>query len=358
MKIQKILTAVALSLVLAGCNNVKNTINNEEAKSENAKNEIKFYNWGEYIGPDVIENFEKQYDAHVICEYFDSNEMMYTKLLAGESYDVLVPSDYMIERLIKEDMIQPINKDVVTNLELVTDNVKNLDYDKGNVYSAPYFYGSVGIVYDTTKVDKNEIETKGWDILKEEKFKGEVYMYDSERDTFMVALKALGYSMNTENEEEIEQAYQWLLDQKEKVSPSYVTDEVIDDMANGAKALAVVYSGDAAYILEDNPDMEYWAPTQGTNIWSDGMVIPKNAGNPELANKFINYMLEYEPSLSNTQEVGYSSPNKEVFEEMVNGEFKDNSAYRVRTDNKNDEVFHDNEKLRTKLSDLLIKIKA
>lgn len=161
---------------------------------------IKVYNWGEYTGETLIEDFEAEYDAKVICEYFDSNEMMYTKVQAGDKYDVLVPSDYMIERLIKENMLQELDLEKIPNIENLADGVKNLEYDPDNTYSVPYFWGTVGIVYDKNNVTEAELKAKGWEILRDTKYAGDVYIYDSERDSFMVALKALGYSMNTDNE--------------------------------------------------------------------------------------------------------------------------------------------------------------
>ncbi len=349
---------MASAFVLTGCGGSGQST--EEAVEKYGSATLKFYNWGEYIGDDVISNFEKEYGVDVISEYYDSNEAMYTKLQAGDTYDVLVPSDYMIERLINEDMLQPIDKSVVTNLDNLADGVKNLEYDPDNTYSVPYFWGNVGLVYNKNTVPQEEIEAEGYNILKNEKYKGSIYIYDSERDAFMVAFKALGYSMNTENEDEINEAYEWLKEVNATMEPSYVTDEVIDSMTNGNKDIAVVYSGDAAYILSQNEDMAYYAPSEGTNLWSDAMVIPKNAENPKLANEFINYILTYEPSYSNSSAVGYASSNKEVLEEMSSegGEYYGNEAYLPRTGYEKDEIFKDNEILRTKLSELWAKVKA
>lgn len=349
---------LGFSMVLTGCSS--GGASAEDAAQKYGSATLKFYNWGEYIGDDVISNFEKEYGVDVISEYFDSNEAMYTKIQAGDVYDVLVPSDYMIERLIKEDMLQPIDKSVVTNLDSLADGVKNLDYDKDNTYSVPYFWGSVGLVYNKNNVSREDLEKEGYNILKNEKYKGNVYIYDSERDAFMVALKALGYSMNTEDDKQIDEAYKWLQEVNSTMEPSYVTDEVIDSMVNGNKDIAVVYSGDAAYILSENEDMGFFAPNEGTNLWSDAMVIPKNAENPELANEFINYILTYDASYSNSSTVGYASTNAEVLADMSadGGEYFENEAYLPRTDNANDEIFHDNEVLRTKLSELWSKVKA
>lgn len=319
---------------------------------------LKLFTWGEYLGENVISDFEEQFGVNVIIEYFDSNEMMYTKLQGGDSYDVLIPSDYMIQRLIAEDMLQPIDKSLIPNMEVLTDGVKNLAFDPENEYSVPYFWGTVGLVYNTQNVPAELIEEQGWDILKNTDYAGDIYMYDSERDSFMVALKALGYSMNTENDEEIDEAYQWLLELNDTMDPAYVTDEVIDNMMNGTKDIAVVYSGDAAVVLDENPDMDFYMPEEGTNVWCDSMVIPSNAQNPLLAHEFINFMLSYDAAYDNTITVGYASTNDEVLHDVAENEYAENSAYLPRENYEKDEVFVDNEVMRQKLSQLWLKVKA
>ena len=319
---------------------------------------LKLFTWGEYLGENVISDFEEQFGVNVIIEYFDSNEMMYTKLQGGDSYDVLIPSDYMIQRLIAEDMLQPIDKSLIPNMEVLTDGVKNLAFDPENEYSVPYFWGTVGLVYNTQNVPAELIEEQGWDILKNTDYAGDIYMYDSERDSFMVALKALGYSMNTENDEEIDEAYQWLLELNDTMDPAYVTDEVIDNMMNGTKDIAVVYSGDATVVLDENPDMDFFMPEEGTNVWCDSMVIPSNAQNPLLAHEFINFMLSYDAAYDNTITVGYASTNDEVLHDVAENEYAENSAYLPRENYEKDEIFVDNEVMRQKLSQLWLKVKA
>ena len=320
---------------------------------------LNVYNWGEYIDKQVITNFEREYGVRVNYSLFSSNEEMYTKLMSGASYDVLVPSDYMIERLLKENMLQPIDKNVVDNLDNLAEGVRNLSFDPDNTYMVPYLWQSVGMVYDTRKIDPEKIEEAGWSIYLDSEYEGHVYMYDSERDAFMIAFKALGYSANTENAEEIQAAYEWLRQMDKAVHPSYVTDEVIDSMANGEKWLALVYSGDAAYILSENENMGYCCPKEGSNIAVDAMVIPANASNPALANLFIRYILEYENSLMISEEVGYASTNEEVLAELSGpgGTYEGNDAYLPRSDNENDEFYHDNETLKKQLSELWIKVK-
>lgn len=320
---------------------------------------LKVYNWGEYIDPEVNQEFEERYGVKVIYDTFDSNELMYTKLQGGESYDVLVPSDYMIERLIQEDKLQPLDKERITNLPLLADGVKGLSYDPENTYSVPYFWGSVGIVYNTQEVDIEDLEEEGFSIFHDTKYAGHIYMYDSERDSFMMALKALGYSMNTEDEAQLQEAYEWLVQAVQTMNPEIVTDEVIDAMINGNKDMAIVYSGDAAFILSENEDMDFFLPSEGTNLWSDGMVIPKDAKNPKLANEYINFILEYEQSVKNSVYVGYASSNGEVLDELSSesGEFEGNNAYVPRTNYTKDEIFEYNEKAKKIMSALWTKVK-
>ena len=362
---RKAMAAVAAVLVLAVVGGTVGASLSQQHKSAAAvekygSNVLKLYLPGEYLGENVISDFEKQYGVRVIVENFDSNEMMYTKLMAGDRYDVIIPSDYMIERLMNEDFLQPLDKSMIPNMENMSDAVLGMSYDPDNTYSIPYFWGSVGLVYNHENVDPAVIESEGWEVLRNTDYAGHIYIYDSERDSFMMAFKALGYSMNTEDPNEINAAYEWLLQMNNTMSPVYVTDEVIDGMMNGYKDIAVVYSGDAAVVLDENEDMSFYMPSQGTNIWCDAMVIPQNAENPKLAHEFINYMLTYEAAFDNTETVGYTSPNAEVFEEMTSSEdlYADNAAYLPRSGYDKDEMFHDNQTLMRELSRLWIKVKA
>ena len=362
---RKAMAAVAAVLVLAVVGGTVGASLSQQHKSAAAvekygSNVLKLYLPGEYLGENVISDFEKQYGVRVIVENFDSNEMMYTKLMAGDRYDVIIPSDYMIERLMNEDFLQPLDKSMIPNMENMSDAVLGMSYDPDNTYSIPYFWGSVGLVYNHENVDPAVIESEGWEVLRNTDYAGHIYIYDSERDSFMMAFKALGYSMNTEDPNEINDAYEWLLQMNNTMSPVYVTDEVIDGMMNGYKDIAVVYSGDAAVVLDENEDMSFYMPSQGTNIWCDAMVIPANAENPKLAHEFINYMLTYEAAFDNTETVGYTSPNAEVFEEMTSSEdlYAENAAYLPRSGYEKDEMFHDNQVLMRELSKLWIKVKA
>ncbi len=318
------------------------------------------YNWGEYTGENIISNFEEMTGAKVVMEIFDSNEQMYIKVANGESYDILVPSDYMIERLIQEDLLQKLDQSKLNCLDNLAEGVKGLPYDPNNEYSIPYFWGTVGIVYDKTKVSEEDLKNEGFNIFLDTKYKGDIYLYDSERDSFMMALKALGYSMNTKDEGELQDAYDWLVQCVETMEPEIVTDEIIDNMAQGRKALGLIYSGDATYVMSENENMGYYMPETGTNLWSDAMVIPKNAKNVDLAHEFINYIASYEGSMDNSSFVGYTSSNQAVMDDLSgpDGEFEGVNAYIPRTDNPNDEVFKFDDETRKIISELFSKVKV
>ena len=297
--------------------------------------------------------------ATVVQENFDSNEQMYIKVANGESYDILVPSDYMIQRLLEEDLLQKLDHSRLDCIDKISEDVKGLPYDPDNEYSVPYFWGTVGIVYDKNKVDIEDLEKEGFNIFLDQKFKGDVYLYDSERDSFMMALKALGYSMNTTNEKEILEAYGWLTQCVETMETEIVMDEIIDNMAQGRKALGLIYSGDATYVMDENEDMGYYLPEEGTNLWSDAMVIPKNARNPELAHAFINFASDYEGAFDNSSYVGYTSANQEVMDDIFGegGVYEGIDAYIPRTGYEKDEVFVYNEDTKKMLGDLWSRVK-
>ena len=320
---------------------------------------LHIYNWGEYTGENIIGDFEEETGATVVMENFDSNEQMYIKVANGEAYDILVPSDYMIQRLIEEDYLQKLDKSKLDCFDKLSDAVLGLPYDPNNDYSVPYFWGTVGIVYDKTKVDIEDLEREGYNIFLDQKYKGDVYLYDSERDSFMMALKALGYSMNTENEAELNEAYEWLVQCVETMDTEIVTDEIIDNMAQGRNALGLIYSGDASYVMAENEDMGYFMPETGTNLWSDAMVIPKNAKNPDLAHAFINYASDYDGAYDNSSYVGYTSANQEVMDDLSGegGDYEGINAYIPRTGNENDEVFEYNADTKKIISDLWSRVK-
>lgn len=321
---------------------------------------LKVYNWGEYIDKDVIAQFESEYGVRVQYDTFLSNEDMYTKVMSGEKYDILVPSDYMTQRLREENQLLKLDYSKIPNYAGISDAFKGKLMDPNNEYTVPYFVGSVGIVYDKTKVSASDVETQGWDVLRNVKYKGRLFFYDSERDAFMVALKALGYSMNTDKQDELTAAYDWLVAMRSETSPVYVTDQVLDGMISGEKDLAVMYSGDATYVLSENENLEYYEPAQGTNVWTDAMVIPVNAENPDLAHKFMDFIARPAISQAISTEVGYTSPIPSVVEALTadDGEFSGMSSYTPREGYAKDEEFNYNPKTREIMNDLWLKVVA
>jgi len=353
---KKWLSLCLVVLLLCGCGG---TATSDESGNTTGCKVLNIYNTGEYIGENTIGDFEAKYGVKVNYSLFASNEEMYTKLLSGTSYDLVIPSDYMIERLINEGMLQEIDLSKITNFDNIYAGVLNKNFDATNQYHIPYAWGNVGIVYDTTLIASTDVESQGWEVLRNEKYKGMLYMYDSERDSFMVALKALGYSMNTESEAELNEAYEWLGKLHDTMEPAYVTDEAIDGLINGEKAMGVMYSGDAAYILSENENMAFFVPNEGTNIWVDGMVIPANAKCADLAHEFINFVLEDEVAYDISQTIGYAVSNKNVLEQMssAGGLFEGNNAYLVRTDYDKDEEFVSHSSVRQLISELWVKVK-
>ena len=276
---------------------------------------INVYNWGDYIDTDVIKEFEDEFGIKVNYSMYETNEDMYIKLKqGGSSYDVVIPSDYMIEKMIREDMLLKLNIDNIPNIVKVNEDLLSPDYDPTNEYSVPYMWGTVGILYNTTMV---ETPLDSWDILWDEKYDDQIIMLNSQRDSLAVALKRLGYSMNTRDVGELEEARDELILQKPLVY-AYLGDQVKDTMIAGEAALAVVYSGDAVYMIRENPDLAYAFPKEGTNLWFDSMVIPSSAKNKEGAEAFINFMTRPEIAARNADYIGYSSPIPEAIEMLPN----------------------------------------
>lgn len=359
LKKHRILVPVSLAVVLLI--GVIGTLGLKKGGSDlpYAGKTLYIYMPGEYLGEEIIPEFEAATGATVVTENFDSNEQMYIKVANGESYDLLIPSDYMIERLMEEGLLQKLDASKLNCMDELSDAVKNLPFDPDNEYSVSYFWGTVGIVYDKEKVTLEELEEQGYAIFLNEKFRDDIYLYDSERDSFMMALKSLGYSMNTEDPEELQAAYKWLEQCVVTMEPEIVTDEIIDNMAQGRKALGLCYSGDASYILTENEQMGFYLPKEGTNVWYDSMVIPANAENVDLAHEFINFVSTYENAYANSDYVGYTSPNEQVVNDLYGegGTYEGVNAYVPRTDNDNDEVFVFNEATRKIISNLWSKVK-
>ncbi len=294
------------------------------------------YNWGDYIDESVLDQFEEKYNVRVVYDMFSTNEDMYVKVTSGGSkYDVLFPSDYMIKRMIDEDLLHKINLENVPNEKYIDPMFKGLDHDPDNEYSVPYMWGTLGILYNR-KMVADPVDS--WDILWNEKYRKQILMIDSQRDAVGIALQKLGYSLNSTNLDELEAAKQELIKQKGLVL-AYVIDEAKDKMVAEEAALAVVWSGDAVYAIRDNPDLAYAVPKDGSNLWFDGMVIPKTAQNKELAEAFINFMNEPEIALANTEHTGYSTPHLEARARLSPEQANDPAAYPDPEDIANAEVF-------------------
>jgi len=299
---------------------------------------LNVYNWGDYIDESVIDEFEQKTGIKVNYETFATNEDMYVKLKSGGSaYDVAIPSDYMIEKMIREDMLNKIDMSNIPNYQYIENRFKNLDYDPNNEYSVPYMWGTVGILYNKTMVQE---PVESWKILWDEKYSKQILMLDSVRDSMAVALKMLGYSLNTRDAAELEAAKNALIEQKPLVL-AYVGDDVKDKMIAGEAALAVVWSGDAIYCMEENPDLDYVIPSEGSNYWFDAMVIPKTSKHQKEAEMFINFMCETQIAFKNADYIGYSSPHSEAKKLMDPELLNSKSAYPAEEDLKNCEVFLD-----------------
>lgn len=296
------------------------------------------YNWGDYIDEAVIGEFEDEYNIKVVYETFATNEDMYVKIKqGGTKYDVAIPSDYMIEKMIKEEMLEPIDLNKIPTFGDISEEFKNLPFDKGNQYSVPYMWGTVGMIYNKTMISD---PVDSWDILWNEKYKGSIVMLDSQRDAIAVALKKLGYSLNSRDASELEKAKEALIDQKPYLL-AYAGDNLKDMMISGEAAIAVCWSGDAIYMMSENPDLAYALPKEGSNLWFDNMVIPKGAKNVEEAHLFIDFMNRPEIAQKNVEYIGYSTPNMKT-KALLAPEVSGNpTAYPDMTTLSNFEVFLD-----------------
>lgn len=309
----------ALCLVFAG-GGIYYASRNQVMNSE----KVIVYNWGEYIDPEVITIFEEETGIDVIYEEFETNEILYPKVSSGAiAYDVVCPSDYMIQRMIENNLLAEINFDNVPNLKYIGKDYmeQSRQFDPENKYSIPYCWGTVGILYNKTMVDET---VDSWGILWDEKYKDSILMQDSVRDAFAVALKYLGYSLNSTDLDELTAAKNLLVEQKPLVQ-AYVIDQVRDKMIGGEAAIGVIYSGEAIYTQMENPDLEYVIPKEGTNIWIDSWVIPKNSQNKENAEKFLNFICRPDIALMNFEYITYSTPNTAA-KEMIEDEAIRNSS--------------------------------
>ena len=283
------------------------------------------YNWGEYIDEDVITSFEEEYGINVIYDTFDSNETMYANIASGgTTYDVACPSDYMIQKMIQNDMLEPLDYSQIPNLKNIDQEYmkKSEVFDPGNVYSVPYCWGTVGILYNKTMVDG---PITSWSALFDPQYKNNILMIESVRDAYMIALQYLGYDLNTTNTKEIQEATA-LLKQQYDLVDAYVVDQVRDKMIGGEDALGVIYSGEAIYTQRENPDLEFVVPEEGSNVWIDSWVLLKDSKNKENALKWINYMSDADIALKNFDYITYSTPNKAARELIEDEEIKNSEV--------------------------------
>ena len=303
-KLLSLLAAVGLMLPLAACSG-----------GMSGGNVVNVYNWGEYIDMSVLEDFEEQTGIHVNYQTYDSNEALYGKLAGGGTgYDVIIPSDYMIGQMIEEDMLEPLNFDNIPNFADVDPALKNPAYDPENLYSVPYMFGILGIIYNTTLVDPDE-DMETWDVMWNEKYDHDILTFDNSRDAIGIALMKLGYSLNTTDPNQIREAVDLLVEQKPLLQ-GYFMDKIFEKMEGANCAIGVYYYGDFLTMYENNEDLAFALPREGTNRYVDAMCIPKGCENKENAEAFINFMCSTQAGLKNCEETWYSTPLLSVRDEL------------------------------------------
>ena len=290
-------SALVLGMLLVGC-------------SSKSSESITFFNYGANIDDETLKQFEEEYGIKVKMDEFDDMETMYLKLAGSDvKYDVVLVSDALMPRMIEEGLLQEINKDHIPNLSQMDEEYLNLSMDPENKYSVPYMFGTIGIIYDKNVVTE---EVDSWDILWNEKYKDQIFMFDTYRDTIGAALKKLGYSLNSDNPEELEEAKELLLEQRKLVDPKYGVDNGTTMIAAGETAINMIWSGEGLNLQDEYPNLVYVIPKEGVNFWIDSLCIPTNAVNVEGAEKFINFVSSKESALRIADEIGYTTPNKEA----------------------------------------------
>ena len=278
--------------------------------SKKTSEEINFFNYGENIDEETVKEFEEQYGIKVNIETFDDMENMYQKVKSsGVKYDVILVSDALMPRMIKQNLVQELNKNNIPNISQMDEEYLNLEIDPGNKYSVPYMFGTVGLIYNKDVV-KEEVDS--WDILWDEKYKNKIFMFDTYRDTIGVALKKLGYSLNSTDINQIEEAKQLLIEQRKTVDPIYGVDNGTTMIPAGESDVNMIWSGEGLNLQEENPNLVYIVPKEGANFWIDSLCIPSNAKNVEGAEKFINFVSDKKSALRIADEIGYTTPNKEA----------------------------------------------
>ncbi|WZL75075.1 spermidine/putrescine ABC transporter substrate-binding protein [Clostridiaceae bacterium 35-E11] len=347
-KIMSMLILCVLLVGLVGCGQ-------EEKNEQGYYNKLNVYNWGDYIDPVVLEEFEEEYGIKVNYENFATNEEMLAKIQAGGTdYDVIFPSEYMVEAMIKEGLLQELDFNNLPNYKNIGEQFKNLAYDPDNQYSVPYFWGTMGIVYNTKKVEE---KIDSWDALWDEKYKGDIVMIDSVRDTVGITLKKLGYSLNTRNMDELEAAKEELIKQKPMVK-AYEVDAYKDMMISGEAAMALAWSGDAMLLVEENPDLAYVIPEEGTNLWFDTMAVPTTSKHKREAELFIDYMMRPDVAAKCAEYVMYATANVEAMNLLPPEITEDELAYPKGNIFEKGEVFVDLGKFTTEYDRIWTEIKA
>lgn len=312
-------------------------------------------NWGDYIDPTLLRQFEDETGISVKYTTMTSNEEMLVKLASPDNiYDVCFPSDYIIEKLVADDLLYAIDKDQIPNLKNIDSRFLDLSFDPGNTYSVPYMWGTVGILYNTTMVSD---PVDSWNILWDEKYSGEILMYDSMRDTIGITLKKLGYDINTRNEADILAAEEALIAQKPLVR-AYLTDDIKMELINGSAAMGVVYSGDAVYCISENPDLAYAVPKEGSNVWFDNIIIPKTSKHTAEAEAFINFLCDAKVAAQNSDYIGYSTPNAAGLA-LMGSDYIDDPTYNPPQDVLDRcQIYHDLGDFVKVFSDAWTKVKA
>lgn len=296
--------------------------------SQKTSEEINFFNYGENIDEETIKEFEDQYGIKVNIETFDDMENMYQKVKSGGvKYDVILVSDALMPRMIKQNLVQELNKDNIPNISQMDEEYLNLEIDPGNKYSVPYMFGTVGLIYNKDVV-KEEVDS--WDILWDEKYKDKIFMFDTYRDTIGVALKKLGYSLNSTDINQIEEAKQLLIEQRKTVDPIYGVDNGTTMIPAGESDINMIWSGEGLNLQEENPNLVYVVPKEGANFWIDSLCIPSNAKNVEGAEKFINFVSDKKSALRIADEIGYTTPNKEARLEQPESVRNNPNAYMTK----------------------------
>ena len=338
-----VLIAVLMLVPLAACGSGRQAVT------------LNILNWGDYIDPEILDQFTEETGIEVKYSTMTSNEEMLVKLSSADCiYDICFPSDYVIEKLVAQDLLHPLNRENIPNLANIDERFLDLSFDPGNTYSVPYMWGTVGILYNTTMVSE---PVTSWNVLWEEQYKGKILMYDSVRDSIGITLCKLGYSLNTRDEAQVLAAQEALIAQKPLVR-AYLTDDIKMEMINGSAALAVVYSGDALYCMDENPDLDYVVPSEGSNVWFDNVIIPKTSQHTAEAEAFINFLCDAEVARANAEYICYSSPNKAALA-LLGPEFTESPVFNPpQEDLDRCEIFHDLGDFVGVFSDAWTKVKA